>query len=302
MLNSQLESSFKLLREFLKNVNYDYKKLTDSQKLVITEIEFKDLIKKVKLSERPIDTRLTKVLVVVDYVNDFVNGSLGSKAAQDIEDEIVKKLDESINYDKSKYKEVYVIFVCDMHSTSYLSTREGRHIPVEHCIVDTKGAELYGKVNKWYKSHKNRKNVFMVTKYAFGCNNLTEDIDRCVSISMDKIGYLMNDEDINSENLAKTMEPGISYKNRSYDWNKLYDTYQNLGQKLFVPDEVELVGVATNICVLANAVCLQTSYPEAEIYVDENAVASYDESLHNKALDIMESMTINVTRKQNNKS
>jgi hypothetical protein len=49
-------------------------------------------------------------------------------------------------------------------------------------------------------------------------------------------------------------------------------------------------------------ICLQTSYPEAEIYVDENAVASYDESLHNKALDIMESMTINVTRKQNNKS
>ena len=60
-------------------------------------------------------------------------------------------------------------------------------------------------------------------------------------------------------------------------------------------DEIELCGVATNICVIANAVILKTAYPDSKVTVDARCVASYDEDLHRKALDVMRSLSIEVT-------
>ena len=58
---------------------------------------------------------------------------------------------------------------------------------------------------------------------------------------------------------------------------------------------IELVGVVTNICVMANAVLAKTAQPETEILVDARCVASNDEGLNEKALDVMESLQITVT-------
>lgn len=58
--------------------------------------------------------------------------------------------------------------------------------------------------------------------------------------------------------------------------------------------DIELCGVATNICVIANAVLLKTAYPDSKIMVDPDCVASYDEHLHRKALDIMRSLSIDI--------
>ena len=55
---------------------------------------------------------------------------------------------------------------------------------------------------------------------------------------------------------------------------------------------VELVGVVTNICVVANAVLAKTALPDADIIVDSMLTASNDERLHNAALDTMEGMQI----------
>ena len=60
-------------------------------------------------------------------------------------------------------------------------------------------------------------------------------------------------------------------------------------------DEIELCGVATNICVIANAVILKTAYPESNVKVDPGSVASYDGDLHRKALDVMRSLSIDVS-------
>jgi nicotinamidase-related amidase len=62
-------------------------------------------------------------------------------------------------------------------------------------------------------------------------------------------------------------------------------------------DEIELCGVATNVCVLANAVLIKTAHPESKVYVDPEAVAGYDKELHEKALDVLASLGIDVTRK-----
>lgn len=59
--------------------------------------------------------------------------------------------------------------------------------------------------------------------------------------------------------------------------------------------EIELVGVVTNICVISNAVLCKAALPEARVSVDASLCASNDEVLHEKALDVMRGLQINVT-------
>ncbi len=81
-----------------------------------------------------------KALVVVDYQNDFVNGSLGFAGAELLEPIIVEKIEE---YRKKGGR---IIFTLDTHGEDYLETAEGGKLPVKHCIKGTEGHKLYGKV------------------------------------------------------------------------------------------------------------------------------------------------------------
>lgn len=83
---------------------------------------------------------MSKVLIVVDFQNDFVNGSLGFEGADLLEDLIFNKVREcrSDKYD--------VIFTLDTHCDNYLDTLEGENIPIKHCIKGTNGHKLYGKL------------------------------------------------------------------------------------------------------------------------------------------------------------
>lgn len=72
-------------------------------------------------------------LIVVDMQNDFVRGSLGTKEAEAIVPEVVKKVRE---FDGT------VIFTRDTHRSNYLETQEGSQLPVEHCIAYSEGWEL----------------------------------------------------------------------------------------------------------------------------------------------------------------
>lgn len=57
-------------------------------------------------------------------------------------------------------------------------------------------------------------------------------------------------------------------------------------------DQIFLVGLVSNICVISNAVMAKSACPNAEIIVDASATASYDYTLHEKALDVMEGLHI----------
>lgn len=60
---------------------------------------------------------------------------------------------------------------------------------------------------------------------------------------------------------------------------------------------IEIVGVETNLCVLANAIILQNIFHNSRIIVNENLCTSNDLRLHNQALNIMESFQMEVSRK-----
>lgn len=59
-------------------------------------------------------------------------------------------------------------------------------------------------------------------------------------------------------------------------------------------DEIELCGVATNVCVLANAVIARTAAPDARVVVRRSAVASYDRDLGERALGLLPSIQVEV--------
>lgn len=83
-----------------------------------------------------------KLLVVVDYQNDFVCGSLGFEDAVAIEAPICQKIKE---YHDNDYD---VLFTLDTHYSDYSKTQEGKLLPIEHCLDGDFGWRLYGEVGK----------------------------------------------------------------------------------------------------------------------------------------------------------
>ena len=174
---------------------------------------------------------IMKLLVIVDYQNDFVNGSLGFEAAAALDRKIAHKIRD---YRKEGGE---VIYTMDTHQEDYLSTQEGTKLPVPHCIEDTPGHKLYGFTAK---ERTDKDKVFY--KDTFG--------------SLELADYL---------------------KFRSYE-------------------SVELVGLVTNMFVLANAIMVKTALPETEVIIDTNYVAAPDSELEAKTFDVMEGLQITVVR------
>lgn len=85
---------------------------------------------------------MKKVLVVVDYQNDFVNGSLGFVGAELIEDAIVDLINQF------RENGDLVIFTKDTHETNYMQTVEGINLPVEHCIKGSQGHDLRPRIQE----------------------------------------------------------------------------------------------------------------------------------------------------------
>lgn len=172
---------------------------------------------------------MRKCLIVVDYQNDFVTGSLGFAKAEQLDDRIADKI---AKYRNEGWK---IAFTFDTHEEDYLQTNEGRNLPIEHCIKGTDGHKLYGKTAEMLK--ENDKCFY---KPSFGSAEL----------------------------------------------------FEYLKAERF--DKVELCGVVTNICVISNALLAKTALPESEISVDSACVASNDDNLNKSALDVMQSLQINV--------
>ena len=74
-----------------------------------------------------------KVLVAVDLQNDFINGALGTAEAAAMLPRAERKI---------RSFEGLVLFTRDTHTEDYLNTREGKALPVPHCIRGSHGWQL----------------------------------------------------------------------------------------------------------------------------------------------------------------
>lgn len=104
-----------------------------------------------------------KVLLVIDMQNDFINGSLGSPAAEAIVDKVVEKM---LDFDGT------ILCTKDTHMLDYMSTLEGKKLPVPHCIYDTTGWQLNEKIEE----ARRKKSGDTLTKFTFGSLSLFEGI------------------------------------------------------------------------------------------------------------------------------
>lgn len=102
---------------------------------------------------------MKKILVVVDMQNDFIDGSLGTAEAENIVENVCKKINA---FDGE------LILTMDTHSDDYLKTQEGKMLPVTHCIKNTHGWEIHQKI----KSALSDKTYQIVEKPGFGSLDL----------------------------------------------------------------------------------------------------------------------------------
>ena len=167
---------------------------------------------------------MNRYLFVIDYQNDFVDGALGFPGAEKLDGKIAAKVRA---YGKGK-----VFFTRDTHFENYLQTREGRTLPVVHCIKGTKGWEIYGET--------------------------AQALREVEAEGIDKLVFGM---DVTDPATAAVLPESA--------------------------DEIELGGLVSNICVVSNAVVLQSKYPEASIVVDAACTDSFDKDLHTKVLDVL---------------
>lgn len=76
---------------------------------------------------------MKRLLIVVDMQNDFITGTLGNPAAAEILPRVKQKIDEA------RRNGIDVAFTRDTHGEDYLSTPEGKKLPVPHCVRGTRG-------------------------------------------------------------------------------------------------------------------------------------------------------------------
>ena len=174
---------------------------------------------------------MEKYLFVIDYQKDFVDGALGFPGAEKLDAKIADKI--------RRYGKGYVLFTRDTHFENYLSTREGKKLPVVHCVKGTPGWEVYGETAK--------------------------ALAEVEAPGIDKLVFGM---DVTDPATAAVLPEQA--------------------------DEIELVGLVSNICVVSNAVVLQSKYPEATVIVDAACTDSFDKTLHEKVLDVLEGFQVTV--------
>lgn len=181
---------------------------------------------------------MSKLLVVVDYQKDFVDGSLGFPGAEKLDEGIAAKV---MNHDGP------VIYTMDTHPENYLEMREGRALPVDHCIKGTQGWEVFGETKKA---------------------------------------------------LAQVGAKGLEKRSFGLSPQELTAMKEELFQNECF-EEIELVGLVTNICIISNAVIFQAAYPETQIIVDGSLCASFDHELHEKTLDVLTGLQVRVLNRTN---
>ena len=71
-------------------------------------------------------------------------------------------------------------------------------------------------------------------------------------------------------------------------------TFGFVGWRNFEFEEVELVGLCTDICVVSNALIIKALYPEIKVSVDSACCAGVTVESHNAALTTMKMCQINV--------
>ena len=105
-----------------------------------------------------------RFLIVVDMQKDFIDGALGTQEAQAMVDAAAARIREC------KAAGYTLIATLDTHGDDYLETREGKNLPVPHCVRGTAGWQLDPRIREALGD------ALLVEKPTFGSVRLPEII------------------------------------------------------------------------------------------------------------------------------
>ena len=145
----------------------------------------------------------------------------------------------------------------DTHFANYLDTQEGKNLPVAHCIEGTSGWSI----NKQISSYVD-----------YGSNFLTYS-----TYDIRKSRVLKHT--FGSTDLADIIRELV------------YEKYKHPDIEI---EEIILMGVCTDICVISNAMLLKAYCPEIPITIDASCCAGVTPESHKNALAAMKMCQINV--------
>lgn len=137
------------------------------------------------------------------------------------------------------------------------------------------------KVQEKIKEYKNRGDRVIFTRDTHGANYLDTAEGRKLPVKhciKDTEGWQIVPE-LQAESCEYINKPTFGW----LYWNDFGET-----------DEIELIGVCTDICVISNALILKAKYPEAVISVDASCCAGVTPEKHQAALETMKSCQIDV--------
>ena len=178
-----------------------------------------------------------KYLIVVDMQNDFIDGTLGTPEAKAIVPKVVEKI---IGFEGK------ICVTLDTHNSEYLTTQEGKNLPVVHCVEYTEGWKLSSLISDAFEEHPTATAPFI--KNTFG--------------SIELMDWMLKEE----------------------SRNKI--------------DEIILVGLCTDICVISNAMLLKAALPEVKIVVDASCCAGVTPETHENALKAMQQCQVNIIHEE----
>lgn len=147
-----------------------------------------------------------------------------------------------------------LIFTYDTHDANYLDTIEGKKLPVPHCILGTEGWELIDEL------------VPFTEDLAFD----HPDVEPFAAFG----------------NVYKPTFGSLDLVNLLYH---LED--EDPSQKV---DEIVVMGLCTDICVISNVMLLKAAFPDVTIKVVESCCAGVTSDTHNNAINAMKMCHIDI--------
>ena len=196
---------------------------------------------------------MTDLLIVVDMQRDFVSGALGSEQARAIVPAVAARIQQA------KAENTQVVFTLDTHEENYMNTREGRFLPVPHCIRNTPGWALEPEI-----AQTCARGMMSFEKPTFGSTALCEYV------------------------CTLAAEKGAVAGKGFHVELKARNTYEG------PLEEIQLIGVCTDICVVSNALLIKAALPEADLTVNGALCAGVTPQKHEAALETMRSCQVEV--------
>lgn len=156
-------------------------------------------------------------------------------------------------------KDTVILFTKDTHPENYMDTLEGKNLPVPHCIQNTPGWDINAEVLVAFADNEE--------KYCTASNFFPYCADHMIE----------------KPTFGSTALQNVLYA---------LDEYRNSpGGEV---EEITLMGLCTDICVLSNAILAKATLPEVSVNVIADCCAGVTPESHARALEAMKMCQINI--------